>query len=67
MKCVICKNGNSKRQNNRNARTRGSIVVIKGVDAGICNNCGEYYLDQKTTKKCCKKPTKLIKKGLKLR
>lgn len=47
MKCMICKQGDT--QNGlavvtlqRDERT----LVIKGVPAEICENCGEYYLSQ---------------------
>ncbi len=50
MKCVICKNGETIQGKKIVTLERaGSIIVLKGVDASICNNCGEYYLDQKTT------------------
>ena len=26
-----------------------TVVLIKNVPAEICKNCGEYYLDEKTT------------------
>jgi YgiT-type zinc finger domain-containing protein len=26
-----------------------TTVIIKGVPAEICENCGEYYLDENTT------------------
>jgi len=27
-----------------------TTVIIKGVPAEVCENCGEYYLDENTTK-----------------
>ena len=27
----------------------GATLVIKGVPAQVCGNCGEEYVDQKTT------------------
>lgn len=41
----------------------GSIIVLKGVDANICNNCGEYYLDHETTKEVLKKADEACKNG----
>jgi len=47
MKCTICKQGNTQSgftvvTLQRDERT----LVIKGVPAEICENCGEYYLSQ---------------------
>jgi len=47
MKCVICKNGETRSGAATVALQRGSAtVVIKGVPAEVCGNCGEYYLSQ---------------------
>ena len=49
MKCVICRNGETfKDKTTVTLEREGSIVVIKGVSADICNNCGEYYLDDES-------------------
>jgi len=47
MKCIICKQGDTQSgltivTLQRDERT----LVIKGVPAEICENCGEYYLSQ---------------------
>ena len=47
MQCVICKQG----ETHPGAATvtlerDGATVIIKGVPATICDNCGEYYLDE---------------------
>jgi YgiT-type zinc finger domain-containing protein len=44
--CVICKNGRTDEgvvtvTLQRNA----SIIIIKNVPAEVCDNCGEYYLN----------------------
>lgn len=64
MKCVICKNGETTKGKVTVTLERGAtIVVIKGVVASICNNCGEYYLDQETTKEVLQKANEAYKKG----
>lgn len=64
MKCVICKNGETaKGKTTVTLEKNGSIVVIKGVPANICNNCGEYYLDDKTTGEVLQKANEAYKKG----
>ncbi len=46
MKCVICKHGDTSAGMTTVTLTRGeATVVIKNVPAEICDNCGEYYLD----------------------
>lgn len=51
MKCLICKNGDTQPGFARVTVHRGSsTVIIKQVPADICDNCGEYYLDQETTR-----------------
>ena len=64
MKCVICKNGETTKGKATVTLERGeSIIVIKGVVASICNNCGEYYLDKETTKEVLQKANEAYKKG----
>ncbi|MFN0049624.1 MAG: type II toxin-antitoxin system MqsA family antitoxin, partial [Cytophagales bacterium] len=49
MKCVICKTGETfSGQTNVTLQRTHSLVVIKNVKAEICDNCGEYYLDEAT-------------------
>ncbi len=50
MKCVICKHGETLPGKTTVTFHRGdTIVIIKEVPAHICDNCGEYYLDEDTT------------------
>lgn len=50
MKCQLCKNGTTEKGSVTVTLERGStVVLIKNVPAEICENCGEYYLDEKTT------------------
>lgn len=50
MKCQLCKNGTTEKGRVTVTLERGStVVLIKNVPAEICENCGEYYLDEKTT------------------
>ena len=52
MKCVICKHGETARGEATVTIQRGeSTIVIKGVPADICGNCGEYYLDEATAQR----------------
>ncbi len=50
MICVICKNGET-----RSGRVTVTLeredttLVIKGVPAQVCTNCGEEFVDEETT------------------
>jgi YgiT-type zinc finger domain-containing protein len=64
MECVICKNGRTKQGFvTVTLERKGSIIVIKEVNAEICDNCGEYYLDEKTTKEVLNKAEVAFKNG----
>jgi len=48
MKCVICKKGSTKPSTTTVTLERGGLImVIKGVPAQVCKNCGEAYVDEK--------------------
>ncbi|HSQ06513.1 MAG TPA: type II toxin-antitoxin system MqsA family antitoxin [Chromatiaceae bacterium] len=52
MHCVICKQGETHPGKATVTMERGgATVVIKGVPAMICENCGEYYLDEAMTER----------------
>jgi YgiT-type zinc finger domain-containing protein len=47
MDCVICKNGTTYDGKTTVALEKeGSVTIIKDVPARICQNCGQYYLDE---------------------
>jgi YgiT-type zinc finger domain-containing protein len=50
MKCVICRNGETRTGKATVTLERdGTTLVIKGVPAQVCANCGEEYVDETTT------------------
>ncbi|MDH4184851.1 MAG: type II toxin-antitoxin system MqsA family antitoxin [Nitrospinota bacterium] len=52
MNCVICKTGQAKPGKATVTLHRdGAVVIIKDVPAQICDDCGEYYLDEITAGK----------------
>lgn len=64
MKCSICKQGDT--QNGftvvtlqRDERT----LVIKGVPAEICENCGEYYLSQEIANRLYQQAEETLQHG----
>jgi len=51
MKCVICKHGETEPGVTTVTLERGDLtLVIKGVPAQVCTNCGEAYVDEATTR-----------------
>lgn len=52
MKCVICRDGETKAGKATVTLEReGMTLVVKGVPAEICENCGEEYVDEETTRR----------------
>ncbi len=52
MKCSLCKTGETHPGKTTVTLERdGSVVVIRDVPAEICEDCGEYYLDEATTRR----------------
>ncbi len=50
MKCVICKQGETgPGKATVTLQRRGVTLVIKGVPARVCRNCGEEYLEEGIT------------------
>lgn len=50
MNCQLCKNGTTQKGTVTVTLERGNtVVLIKKVPADICQNCGEFYLDEITT------------------
>jgi len=67
MKCVICKQGETKFGKVTVTLTRGgTTVIIKNVPAEVCENCGEYYLSEEVTKKILERAEHAVKSGSEL-
>ena len=46
-RCVICKNGNSHPGKATATLERaGTTLIVRGMPAEICENCGEEYVDE---------------------
>lgn len=49
MKCVICKTGHTHPgKATVTLQRERTVVVVRDVPAEICEDCGEYYLDEAT-------------------
>ena len=65
MRCVICKQGETKPGKTTVTLERnGMTLVFKGVPANVCANCGEEYVDEKTTKQLLKAAEEAAKAGV---
>lgn len=50
MKCVICRQGETKPGMTTVTLERdGLTLVVKEVPAQVCTNCGEEYIDEETS------------------
>lgn len=50
MKCLICKHGDtSPGKVTVTLQRENTTVIIKEVPADVCENCGEYYLNEQVT------------------
>ena len=62
--CPVCKNGILKKGTSTVTVERGeTMVIFKNAPADVCNNCGAYFLDEKTSIDLFKKPLKLYIKA----
>lgn len=62
MKCAICKNGLTHPGTTTVTLKRGgATVVVKDVPAEVCDNCGEYYLDEAISAKIVSMAEETIK------
>ncbi|NOX16145.1 MAG: type II toxin-antitoxin system MqsA family antitoxin [Epsilonproteobacteria bacterium] len=65
MKCMICKHGETKEGTTTVTLEKGSsTIVFKEVPAQICDNCGEKYIDESTTKELLNKAREIVKNGV---
>ena len=65
MTCVICKNGETRPGTATVTLEReGATVVIKGVPARVCKNCGEEYVDEGITAHLLKTAEEAVRAGV---
>jgi len=52
MRCVVRRNGETRRDKTTVTLERSeTTLVVKGVPADVCQNCGEAYVDEETTRR----------------
>lgn len=65
MKCVICKNGETKPGTVTVTLEReGTTLVFKNVPAQVCENCGEAYVDEAITTQLLMDAEAAVKTGV---
>jgi YgiT-type zinc finger domain-containing protein len=65
MTCVICKTGEIRAGTATVTLERdGATVVIKGVPARVCNNCGEEYIEESVTGQLLKTAEEAVRAGV---
>lgn len=64
MQCVICEHGNTQSGLvTVTLQREDCIVILKQVPAEVCENCGEYYLDESVTEEVLKRAEAAVTKG----
>lgn len=67
MKCVICKKGTTRPGTSTVTLERDkATLVVKLVPARICENCGEAYMDEKTTSRLLKAAEEAARAGVRI-
>ena len=65
MMCVICSHGNTQPGTATVTLTRESLtLVVKGVPAQVCENCGEEYIDEATTGRLLETAEEAVRSGV---
>ena len=65
MTCVICKHGETRPGKATITLERdGMTLVFKAVPADICSNCGEQYVDERTTGELLKTANDAARAGI---
>jgi len=65
MKCVICKNGETRPGKTTVTLERGGVTLAtKGVPARICDNCGEAYVDEGITRRLLATAEEALRAGV---
>ncbi|MBI3794555.1 MAG: type II toxin-antitoxin system MqsA family antitoxin [Nitrospinae bacterium] len=67
MKCILCRHGETHSGEVTVTLERGvSAIILRGVPAEVCENCGEYYLDEEVTRKVMELAEVAVQRGAEL-
>ena len=65
MKCVVCKQGETRPGAATVTLSREQLtLVVKGVPAQVCENCGEEYVDATTTARLLHTAEEAVQSGI---
>jgi YgiT-type zinc finger domain-containing protein len=65
MKCVICKQGETRPGIATVTLERaGTMLIVKSVPAQVCQNCGEEYINEDITAKLLQQAEETVKAGV---
>ena len=64
VRCSICRTGQTKPGQATVTLERGeTTVIVKGVPAEICENCGEYYLSEEVAREVYARADAAVRNG----
>jgi len=67
MQCVVCRQGETEPGTATITLIRdGTTVVVKGVPALVCDNCGEEYIDEEITDELLKFAEDAVSRGVEI-
>ncbi|HHW79042.1 MAG TPA: type II toxin-antitoxin system MqsA family antitoxin [Xanthomonadaceae bacterium] len=67
MKCVICKTGDLQpRPVSVTVDRQGALLVVEGVPALVCDNCGERYFDDAVSARLLELTEQTLQPGVRL-
>lgn len=69
MKCVICKTGDLQPQSvsvSVTVNRQGALLVVEGVPALVCDNCGERYFDDAVSARLLELTEQTLQPGVRL-
>lgn len=69
MKCVTCKTGDLQPQSvsvSVTVNRQGALLVVEGVPALVCDNCGERYFDDAVSARLLELTEQTLQPGVRL-
>jgi YgiT-type zinc finger domain-containing protein len=67
MKCTVCRQAETRPGKATVTLERdGVTLVIKGVPANVCPNCGEEYVEEETTQRLLESAEQAIQVGVRV-
>ena len=64
MRCALCRHGDTEPGEVTVTLQRGqTTVILKGVPAEVCENCGEYYLAEAITAQVLERAEEAVRNG----